>query len=269
MTVNDRAPARHADARRHRAQASVAVTLETHCEYVRSLHDHHPGALLAPPFYLNGWRAFNAHPELKRDCPAPYFMEDVDLTADIMQQIDEQVFRRARPAGGQAPSDGAVSTPWYANAVAAMSKLFLGPAGTVTRLHYDAVDAHGWLAQVVGTKLFVLFPPSDTHALAPIPGETETVQSEVDPLACACGATDWPPGATPHVCVLSPGEAIVIPRGWWHYAAALDTSLTAQHNFYTEHNAAALAEMIVRKLRVQKAGGQKPAGITERQQYEG
>jgi hypothetical protein len=253
VTVNDRAPARHADGRLGRAQVSVGVTLEAYCEYMRGLHD--AGALLAPrpPFYLNGWRAFNAHPELKRDCPVPYFMDDVDLTTDIMRQIDEQIFRRARPEGVQAPSDGA-AVPWYANAVAAMSKFFLGPAGTVTRLHYDAVDAHGWLAQVVGTKLFVLFPPADTPVLAPIPGETETVQSGVDPLACACGAAAWPPGATPHVCVLARGEAILIPRGWWHYAAALDTSLTAQHNFYTEANAAALAEMIVRKLRVQKAG---------------
>ena len=249
--MNDRAPARHADARLGRAQVSVGVTLAAYCDYVHSLRD----AGESPPFYLNGWRAFNAHPELARDCPAPYFMADVDLTTDIMQQIDEQVFRRAQPACGQAPADGG-GTAWYSNAVAAMSKLFLGPAGTTTRLHFDAVDAHGWLAQVVGTKLFVLFSPTDTAALAPIPGETETVQSEVDPLACACGSADWPPGVTPHVCLLAPNEALLIPRGWWHYAAALDTSLTAQHNFYTEANAAPLAGMIVRKLRLHKAGGQ-------------
>lgn len=28
-----------------------------------------------------------------------------------------------------------------------LNKLFVGPAGTITRLHYDAKDAHGWLAQ--------------------------------------------------------------------------------------------------------------------------
>lgn len=41
----------------------------------------------------------------------------------------------------------------------------MGPPGTVTRLHYDAGAAHGYLGQVVGRKLFVLFPPTDTPFL--------------------------------------------------------------------------------------------------------
>ena len=41
----------------------------------------------------------------------------------------------------------------------------MGPAGTITRLHYDAGSAHGYTGQVQGRKLFVLFPPSDTPYL--------------------------------------------------------------------------------------------------------
>lgn len=37
----------------------------------------------------------------------------------------------------------------------------MGPPGTITRLHYDAGRAHGYLGQVIGRKLFVLYPPSD------------------------------------------------------------------------------------------------------------
>ncbi|WP_442514448.1 cupin-like domain-containing protein, partial [Pseudomonas promysalinigenes] len=44
-------------------------------------------------------------------------------------------------------------------------QVFMGPPGTVTRLHCDAGAAHGYLGQVVGRKLFVLFPPTDTPFL--------------------------------------------------------------------------------------------------------
>jgi hypothetical protein len=63
--------------------------------------------------------------------------------------------RAPAPPGGE----------WWRGVSGSLSKLFLGPAGTVTRLHYDAGDAHGWLAQLWGAKLFVLFPPSDTPHL--------------------------------------------------------------------------------------------------------
>ena len=67
----------------------------------------------------------------------------------------------------------------------------MGPAGTITRLHFDAGSAHGWLAQVVGRKLFVLYPPSDTPRLYPLASEKETQQSPIEPLA-ADNATKFP-----------------------------------------------------------------------------
>ena len=61
---------------------------------------------------------------------------------------------------------------------ATLLKLFLGPAGTVTRLHADAGDAHGWLAQVWGVKLFVLYPPTDAPHLRVIPNEVRRMSSK-------------------------------------------------------------------------------------------
>ena len=179
------------------------------------------------------------------------------MTDEILRQVDEQLFARAATKSVKSPP--AASTHWWSSTVTSLWKLFLGPPGTVTRLHVDACDAHGWLAQVGGTKVFVLFPPSDGPALAPIEGETETVQSDVDPAACAAGLVPWPAGVTPHVAVVRPGEAIVIPRVWWHWAAALDASVTVQSNFYDASNAGALATMVVTKLkdvtRQNKTGG--------------
>ena len=41
----------------------------------------------------------------------------------------------------------------------------MGPPGTITRLHFDAARAYGYLGQVIGRKLFVVYPPSDTPFL--------------------------------------------------------------------------------------------------------
>ena len=87
-----------------------------------------------------------------------------------------------------------------------------------------------------------------------IPGEKETAQSFVDPLdfsseARRTNAAFWK-HASPVVFVLRPGEVVLIPRGWWHYAAALDPSVTAMKNFYdAETNLEALARVAARLRR--------------------
>jgi hypothetical protein len=61
VTANDRAPARHADAADGRPQASATTTLREYANYLLALQRRaQPPA--APPFYLNGWRAFAEHP---------------------------------------------------------------------------------------------------------------------------------------------------------------------------------------------------------------
>ncbi|CAJ1416042.1 unnamed protein product [Effrenium voratum] len=48
----------------------------------------------------------------------------------------------------------------------------------------------------------------------------------------------WPDvrKATPYVAVVEPGETIVAPKGWWHYAVSLDSSVTIMRNFYSTSN---------------------------------
>ena len=39
----------------------------------------------------------------------------------------------------------------------------------------------------------------------------------------------------------------MVPQGWWHYAVALDRSVTVQRNFYhARSNAAGLVEIVVK-----------------------
>jgi len=169
----------------------------------------------------------------------------VDQTSAILAQLDAQLF----PASSAASSGGA----WWHGVGAALWKLFLGPAGTVTRLHVDAGDAHGWLAQAEGWKLFILFPPAAGARLAPLAGEA--LQSGVEALEAAAGEELGPDA---HVALLGPGEAILVPRGWWHYALSLTPSLTVQCNFYhAASNTAGLVSFVMERVRaVRAAGGQ-------------
>merc|ERR1719210_1974423 len=46
-----------------------------------------------------------------------------------------------------------------------LTKVFLGPAGTISRLHCDTYATHAWLSQIRGRKQFIVFPPEDTEHL--------------------------------------------------------------------------------------------------------
>jgi len=283
---NDRAPARHADANEDASLipgAEVHGTKQRTCElpfrefleYVLkrpSLRLTRSNALdeLAKadaPFYCNGWRAFERSDGFIRDAhinrasfdgtietateafPQPYFMDRADTTRAIATQARLAFMEKMYPPG----QDRAASARLAADALdASLWKLFVGPTGTITRMHQDAGDAHGWLGQVTGRKLFILCPPSDAPYLRKIPGEKETSQSFVDPLdflgddreGRAKNALFWEE-ASPVVCILHPGEIVLIPRGWWHYAASLDPSVTAMKNFYdVDTNVASLVRIL-------------------------
>ena len=168
----------------------------------------------------------------------------MDHTRAIAEETHRRLLPRAPAGSAEATADGLD---------AALGKMFVGPAGTVTRMHQDAGEAHAWLAQVIGRKLFVCCPPDDAPALRVIEGETETAQSAVDPLDLSRGArvasAKFWTEARPVVFTLEPGEAAVIPRGWWHYAVAIDHGWTVMRNFYhAGTNAAALVRAIAGKL---------------------
>ena len=108
IRVNDRAPARHADALPGGGgvQRTVVLALASYIDYMeeRSLQ----AAAATAPFYLNGWAAFHEVPALAEDCPGPAFLEGIDHTAEILLSLDKALCRtgvagsaKARNGGGQ------------------------------------------------------------------------------------------------------------------------------------------------------------------------
>lgn len=106
---------------------------------------------------------------------------------------------------------------------------WLGPQGTVSPLHYD--PEHNLLAQVVGRKRILLFPPSDSCRLYPAEGRMLQNTSQIDPEVV--DATRFPLAADlrPIQAVLEPGDMLYIPPGWWHHVRSLSPSFSVSFWF--------------------------------------
>ncbi|QSQ16076.1 cupin-like domain-containing protein [Myxococcus landrumensis] len=98
--------------------------------------------------------------------------------------------------------------------------LWFGPAGTLSNLHHDHLNI--LFCQVLGRKRFWLLPPCETPRLYNDRG----LYSAVDIRAPDARRFPDFARASLHSCVVGPGDALLIPVGWWHAVQALDVSLS-------------------------------------------
>lgn len=173
-----------------------------------------PGA--SPPYFYN-WRAFHRHPELYNDItPAPYFVLDlVSALSPTLREIFEWTSKK----------------DYWA--------VYLGPAGSLSRLHQDYWNTHAYLAQIQGRKRAILFSPEDSDFL---------YGAKVDPEQPDFGRFPLFDRATAYECVIEPGETLLMPADWWHCVRGLEKSITVSHNFFNESNFTEHMTRILRKL---------------------
>ncbi len=98
--------------------------------------------------------------------------------------------------------------------------VWLGPAGTVTSLHHDVANV--LLCQVYGRKRILLCPPFE---LSLIRNMHHGVYSDIDAESPDLGAFPEFARVSRKEVVLSPGEALFIPVGWWHHVRTLEVSI--------------------------------------------
>jgi hypothetical protein len=108
-------------------------------------------------------------------------------------------------------------------------RLWFGPRGSMTALHYDSRD--NLICQYMGTKHLTLYPPSQipwlyTRGHAPAwSGVADPRRPDLDqfPLFTRAKAVE---------VTLSAGEMLYLPARWSHFVLNLDTSLMV--NFWPE-----------------------------------
>jgi hypothetical protein len=109
--------------------------------------------------------------------------------------------------------------------------LFLGPGGTISPLHTD--PRHNLNTQIFGKKYFKLYAPEQYENLYAV-GSTSNRTSLPSNLDLV-DFSKFPrfQQAECSECVLQGGDALFLPRGWWHYVKGLSTSASIA-NFFGE-----------------------------------
>jgi len=168
------------------------------------------------PLYL-AWNVFVRHPELLDDVElSPRFMEDlVPLLPEAFRKI----------------LDGA--TKYF------VAGVMIGPRNSQIGLHYDFLESHAYLAQIIGKKRCVLFSPADSAALYEGKVNVDAPDFEKFPLL---------QNAIAYECTLEPGELLFIPFRWWHHAVGLEKSITLNYNFFNRVNMAGYITHLLRDL---------------------
>jgi len=121
-------------------------------------------------------------------------------------------------------------------------RISIGAIGTITRLHVESANAHMWLNQIEGRRVFFLFPPEDADKLYSMPmkaKDPKNLSVRVSPVDVYYPSTKRHPRFTEakaHVLTLYLGQTLVIPSGWWWYSVAVETSVTLSHRFWNADN---------------------------------
>lgn len=137
-------------------------------------------------------------------------LQDAAL-ADLLSQI--------------APIDG-ITFPADGNGYA----LWMGPKGTVTPLHYDAINVIHAVAS--GKKRFTLVPPEDGCYVY----NYRSVYSAVDVGNVDARVFPLFKYAKKAVITLERGDALFIPVGWWHYVEGLTPTIAVGASGFTRSN---------------------------------
>lgn len=101
-------------------------------------------------------------------------------------------------------------------------RLFMGPEGAVTPLHYDIWNTHFWMAQLVGRKRWILFSPDQQELLYDCKVQPDQPDLIRFPLFRK---------TKPIECTVGPGDTIFVPSGWAHQVISLDATISLTYNY--------------------------------------
>lgn len=114
-------------------------------------------------------------------------------------------------------------------------ELFVGGNGSsFPFLHYDALYMHTQLTQLYGSKVFYLYPPSQTPNMYAYPDSPEF--SQVNFLESGYQKFPLFKNVKPIVMNVLQGETIFFLSGWWHTTKITEPSVTYGCGQLNAHN---------------------------------
>ncbi|XP_047994667.1 HSPB1-associated protein 1 homolog [Leguminivora glycinivorella] len=121
----------------------------------------------------------------------------------------------------------------YPDKGAADSTLWVGSSGAHTPAHQDTYG-YNIVAQLYGKKRWILFPP-ESGGMKPtrVPYEESSVYSELN-FHCPNNMEPFNGLSRGRMVELCAGDALVVPRGWWHYVQNVD-SVNIALNMWLPH----------------------------------
>ncbi|KAI5643139.1 cupin-like domain-containing protein [Phthorimaea operculella] len=137
----------------------------------------------------------------------------------------------------------------YPSKGASDSTLWVGSSGAHTPCHQDTYGVN-IVAQLHGKKRWILFPP-ETGGLKPtrVPYEESSVYSELN-FYCPSSLDAFNGLTGGRLVELSAGDALLVPRGWWHYVQNTDP-LNISLNMWLPHekdSSAQVSEALIKIL---------------------
>lgn len=118
--------------------------------------------------------------------------------------------------------------------------LWVGGKGASSDLHYDMT--HNLVAQVLGRRRVLLFPPDQTRLVYPFPRRTlNWHHSQVHVDAPDLQRFPRYREAQPIELELQRGEMLFIPQGWWHHFESLERAIAVNFFWLTVRLAPAMA----------------------------
>jgi len=118
-----------------------------------------------------------------------------------------------------------VDIPGHESLAKIWTNAWLGPAGTVSPIHRDPY--HNILAQVIGYKYVRTYSPNQESKLYPPKPKDGLNMNNTSAVNVGTPDEENYPlfnSARYSEALLSPGDVIYIPKGWWHYVKSLSVS---------------------------------------------
>ena len=166
--------------------------------------------------------------------PGPYLWE-----ANVEEALPEGHLADILPLPGIGP--GWMDSPLLRESALrakGIPELLIAGAGTsFPFLHFDVNHDNACITQIMGDKIFWLYPPEQTPYMYPKPGVAESHLSQIGNIE-KVDLERFPlfAKARPMKAVLGPGDAIFLPAGWWHCTRVLSTSIAIRNSSVSRSN---------------------------------